>query len=71
MHQEIRRQRDMMDATGLGLLPGIALALALAVLATGGLVLESWLLTVAVLMFVLGTAACIAALILVVAGDED
>jgi hypothetical protein len=61
----------MIDASGLGLLPGIGLALALAVLATGALILESWLLTVAVLVFVLGMAACIAALVALLAEDED
>jgi hypothetical protein len=61
----------MIDASGLGLLPGIALAFALAVAATGGLVLQSWLLTVGVLVFVLGTAACIAGLVYLLAEDED
>jgi hypothetical protein len=71
MHQDVQRHKAMIDASGLGLLPGIGLALALAVLATGGLVLESWLLTVAVLVFVLGTAACIAWLVAILAEDED
>jgi uncharacterized membrane protein HdeD (DUF308 family) len=61
----------MIDNSGLGLLPGIGLALALAVLATGGLLLENWLLTVGVLVFVLGTAACIAGLVWVISDDED
>lgn len=71
MHQDVRRHATMMDTTGLGLLPGIALAFALAVLATGALVLESWLLTVAVLVFVLGGAASIAGIVYLLADDED
>jgi hypothetical protein len=61
----------MIDTSGLGLLPGIGLALAVAVIAIGGLILESWLLTMAVLVFVLGTAASIAALVWVLSEDED
>ena len=71
MHQDVQRHQSMIEASGLGLLPGIGLALALAVLATGGLILESWLLTMAVLVFVLGTTACIAGLVWVLVDYED
>jgi uncharacterized membrane protein len=71
MHQDVQRHKTMIDASGLGLLPGIGLALALAVFATGALVLENWIFTVAVLVFVLGGAACIAAVVYLISDDTD
>ena len=71
MQQEVQRHRNMIDTSGLGLLPGIALAFATAVAATGALVLESWILTVAVLAFVLGSAVAIAAVVFAISVDED
>ncbi len=69
MQQEIQRQKNLIDSSGLGLLPGIGLAFGLAVLATGALALESWVLTIAVLVFVLGSAACIAAVVFLISDD--
>lgn len=71
MHQEVQRQKALMDASGLGLLPGIALAFGLAVIATGALVLESWVMTLFVLACVLGVAACVAAVVFLISEDED
>ena len=71
MHQDVRRHKALIDASGMGLLPGIALAFALAVMATGALVLESWIFTVAVLVFVLGSAALIAAVVVLITDDDD
>jgi hypothetical protein len=71
MHQDVQRHRDLIDASGLGLLPGVALAFALAVLATGALVLESWVMTLFVLLVVLGGAACVACVVFVLSDDED
>ena len=67
----IHRQRLLMDSSGLGLLPGVALAFALAVVATGALVFESWWWTLLVLGVVLGGAACIAGIVYLITGDED
>ena len=51
MHPDVQRQKNLIEASGLGLLPGIALAFAIGVMATGALVLESWIFTVAVLVW--------------------
>lgn len=71
MQQDIQRHKKMIDASGLGLLPGIALAFALGVMATGALVLESWVFTVSVLVFIFGSAAAIAAVVYLITDDED
>jgi hypothetical protein len=71
MHSDVQRHRSLIEASGMGLLPGIALAFAIAVMATGALVLESWIFTVAVLVFVLGTAACIAAIVVLISEDDQ
>ena len=66
----IHRQRLLMDSTGLGLLPGVALAFTLGVVATGALVFESWGWTLVVLGVVLGGAACVAAVVAAIVGDD-
>ena len=72
MRQDVvHRQRLLMDSSGLGLLPGVALAFALAVVATGALVFESWGWTLLVLGVVLGGAAAIAAIVYVIVGDDE
>ena len=68
---EVTRHKTMIDSSGLGLLPGIGLAFALGVAATGALFLESWVMTVAVLVFVLGGAASIAGVVYLISEDED
>lgn len=71
MHQDVRRHRELIDASGMGLLPGIALALGVAVIATGALVFESWWFTIGVLAVVLCAAAAVAGVVYLLSDDED
>ena len=67
----VHRQRVLMDSTGLGPLPGIALAFGLATAATGALVFATWWWTLMVLGVVLGGAVAIASVVYLMVGDED
>ena len=42
MNREIERQKQLMESSGLGLLPGLGLAFALCILIMGALVLDTW-----------------------------
>ena len=71
MNQDLQRHKAMIDASGMGLLPGVALAFAVAVAATGALVFESWVFTVFVLAVVLCGAAAVAGVVYLISDDED
>jgi hypothetical protein len=50
MKPMMERQRYLIDSSGLGLLPGLGLAFAFALVAMAALLLEAWWVTVAVLL---------------------
>jgi hypothetical protein len=56
----MQHQRSLMDRTGLGLLPGIGLALAVVLVAMAALVVAKWWVTIAVLAVLLGATGAVA-----------
>jgi hypothetical protein len=50
MQREIERHKQMIEASGMGLLPGLGLAFALCLLVMAGLLIETWWVMVAVLV---------------------
>jgi hypothetical protein len=50
MSSLIQRQKPVIDRSGLGLLPGIGLAFAFALLVMAALLFEAWWVTIAVLL---------------------
>jgi hypothetical protein len=70
MNDVIGRQRKLIEASGLGLLPGIGLAFGLALLTMVALVLDAWWVTIAVLLVLFLITGAIAAVVLAVMRDE-
>jgi hypothetical protein len=70
MNDLITRQRELIDTSGLGLLPGIGLAFALALVTMVALVLDAWWVTIAVLFVLFAITALIAAVVLAVMRDD-
>lgn len=68
--QEIRHQRNLIDASGLGLLPGIGLALAIALLAVAAVMSGSWWVVFAAAAVVIGVTALVAAVVHSIADDD-
>jgi hypothetical protein len=70
MQHEIERHKQMINASGMGLLPGIALAFLLALIVMTGLLLETWwaVFTVLVTLFVI-TGAVVYVIVKLVASD--
>jgi hypothetical protein len=62
---------SLMDSTGLGLLPGVALALMLAMLATAALLLDTYWALALVLAVVVGAGVAITWVVLALAGEDD
>jgi len=71
MKREIQRQRKLIDASGMGLLPGLGLALALGLFAVAAIAAESWWITFAALGAVVGVASVVAMVVVQIAKDED
>jgi len=71
MKREIQRQRRLIDASGMGLLPGIVLALALALLAVAAIMAQSWWTTFAALGAVIGIVSVLAWVLVQIANDDD
>jgi hypothetical protein len=70
MQHEIERHKQMINASGMGLLPGIALAFLLALIVMTGLLLETWwaVFTVLVTLFVI-TGAVVYVIVKLVDSD--
>ena len=74
MSGEVERQRQLIERSGLGLLPGLGLAFALCMLAIAALQFELWWVAAVVLGFVLVTAGVVVWVVLKVlddGGDRD
>ena len=67
----IERQKPVIDSSGLGLLPGIGLAFAFALLVMAALVLEAWWVTFAVLLTLFAITAAIAWVVTKMTDDGD
>ncbi len=67
------RQTDLMDRSGLGLLPGIALAFVVALLFIAAITLHTWWAVGLAFLGSLGIAAVVVAIVLktVLASDDD
>jgi hypothetical protein len=59
MEHEIQRHKQMIDASGMGLLPGIGLAFMLSLIVMIGLLLETWWAVVAVLVTLFAIAGMV------------
>jgi hypothetical protein len=69
--QEMRGQKRLIDASGMGLLPGVGIALAVALIAVAAIGGQSWWLTFAALGVVIGVASVVALVVFKVAEDDD
>lgn len=70
MHREIEHQKNLIESTGMGLLPGIALAFGLVLVAMAALVLESWWVTFTVLAVLVAVTCAVVWVVLKLIGDE-
>jgi len=70
MKNDMQRQRSLMDRTGLGLLPGIAIAFGVVMIAMLSLTFATWWVTFAA-VGVLLCATCAVALVIVKLIDVD
>src|SRR3954453_9789164 len=67
----IERQRPLIDKSGLGLLPGIGFAFALALLAMAALLLDAWWVTIAVLLTLFVITGAVVWVVFRIADDGD
>ena len=70
MNHDIERHRDMINSSGLGLLPGIALALGLAMIVMIGLLAESWWAMAAVLFTLFAISGAVVFVIMKLIGSD-
>lgn len=70
MNHEIERHRQMIDASGMGLLPGIGLAFALGVLVMAALLSESWWAVAGVLLVLFVLTAVVVLVIVKLIGAD-
>lgn len=66
-----RNDESLMDSSGMGLLPGVALCLAIGVIATGALLIESYWAVALVLGVVLVAAAAITYVVWALAEEDE
>lgn len=66
-----RKQDSLMDSTGLGLLPGVALALFLTMLAIAALLFNSYWALALVVAVVIGAGAAITWVVLALASEDE
>ncbi|HEX8856135.1 MAG TPA: hypothetical protein VF752_11085 [Thermoleophilaceae bacterium] len=71
MQSEVHRQHELMDRSGLGLLPGIAIAFAIVLAIMAALVIQEWWVTFAVLGALFAVTGAVVWVILKLLGDED
>ena len=69
MNEGIQRQKQLIDRSGLGLLPGLALAFALALVVMAALLIQSWWVTVCVLVTLFAVTGVVVWVVLKVADD--
>ena len=67
----MERQRPLIESSGLGLLPGIAFAFLLALVAMTALLLEAWWVTIAVLLTLFLITGTIVWIVLRMTDDGD
>ena len=60
---------SLMDASGLGLLPGIVTALFLVVLAMAALLMQTWWIVAVLMVFLIATTAVIVAVVVAAMGE--
>ena len=70
MNHEIERHKDMINASGLGLLPGIALAFGLALIVMVGLLTEAWWAMAVVLLTLFAIAGAVVWVIIKLIGAD-
>lgn len=70
MNEMIRRQKQVMDNSGLGLLPGIGLAFALCLIAMTALVMDAWWVTFSVLIVLFVVTGAIVWVVAKLAEDD-
>lgn len=66
-----QRQTELMDRTGLGLLPGIALALVIALFMIAAIVLQTWWAVALALVGSLGCAVAVVVIVMKTVMSED
>lgn len=71
MNREIQRHSDMIERSGMGFLPGIALAFGLSLLVMAGLLIQTWWATGVVLAALLAITAAVVWVIVKVIGADD
>ena len=69
MNEGIERQRQLIDRSGLGLLPGIGLAFALALIVMAALLIEAWWVTFSVLVTLFIVTGVVVWVVLKIADD--
>ena len=67
----IERQKPLIESSGLGLLPGIGLAFAFALLVMAALLMEAWWVTVAVLVTLFAITGAVVWVVLKMTDDGD
>lgn len=67
----IERQRPLIERSGLGLLPGLALAFALALVVMLALLLEAWWVTIAVLLTLFAITGAVVWIVVRMTDDGD
>lgn len=71
MSSLMQRQKQVIDRSGLGLLPGIGLAFALSLLVMAALLFEAWWVTVAAVLTLFAVTGVVVWITVTIAGDED
>jgi hypothetical protein len=71
MNREIQRHNQMIEASGMGFLPGIALAFGLSLLVMAALLIETWWVMVAALASLFAITAAVVWVIVKVIGADD
>jgi hypothetical protein len=71
MREGMSRQRQLMDRTGLGLLPGLGLAFAICMIAIAAVQFEEWWVIAAVLAFLFAVTGAVVWVVVQVLGDES
>ena len=70
MREEMGRQRQLINRSGLGLLPGLGLAFAICMLAIAAIQLELWWVSIVVLAFLFVVAGAVVWVVVQVMDDE-
>jgi Flp pilus assembly protein TadB len=71
MNRMMERQKPLIERSGMGLLPGIGFAFALALLAMAALVIDAWWVTVAVLLTLFVITGAVVWVVVQMTNDGD